>query len=171
MQWAIDVELEAIDWLRWEGEKLAQGAVDIDSSLTSRLCQLILHARVVNEENLNALNADALKVFKSAFLAIPYWLKNRKDSIDDFIFGAHELLNRIEYHSRQAREVARLAKKRRREAKMKGSHTDGRHDHDQKEERDPSTSDDKKPRCTESTCCTDRTQTALRTEDGKDTVL
>ena len=73
----------------------------------------------VNEENLNALNADALKVFKSAFLAIPYWLKNRKDSIADFIFGAHELLNRIEYHSRQAREVARLAKKRGREAKMK----------------------------------------------------
>ena len=118
-QWAIDVELEAIDWLRWEGEKLAVDAVDIDSSLTSRLRQLILHARVVNEENVNALNAEALKVFKSAFLAIPFWLKNRKDSIADFIFGAHELVNRIEYHSREAREVARLAKKRRREAKTK----------------------------------------------------
>ena len=117
MQWAIDVELEAIDWLRWEGHKLAQDALDIDSSLTSRLRMML--KLDVNAENENALNAEALKAFKSAFLAIPFWLKNRKDSIADFIFGAHELLNRIEYHSSQAREVARLAKKRRREAKMK----------------------------------------------------
>ena len=42
---------------------------------------------------------------------------------------------------------------------------------DQKKEHDPSASDDKKPRYTESTRFPDGTQTALLTEDAKDTVL
>jgi len=114
-QWAIDVELEAIDWLRWEGEKLAHDAVDLDPHLTSRLRTML--KLVQNDANEDALNQDSLKVFKSAFQAIPFWIKHRKNSLQDYIFGSEKLVCRIEFHCAQAREASRLAKKRRREAK------------------------------------------------------
>ena len=112
-QWAVDVELEAIDWLRWEGEKLAHDAVDIDSSLLLRLRMML--KLVKNDANEDSLNAEALKVFKHAFLAIPFWIKNRKQNMQDFMFGSDRLVCRIEFHNQQAREASRLAKKRRRE--------------------------------------------------------